>query len=74
MTPDDELTQEGFLQLHLMAVEDEEGGGEEDLRDTLSALGYNRQLVLDQVDVHAQYVAKNSLRTVVVETGGVPPV
>lgn len=49
MTPEDELPLEGFMQLHVMSAQDEEGGGEEELWNTLTALGYNSHLVLDQV-------------------------
>ncbi len=38
----------GFLDLHVMTAEDEEGG-EEEVWDVLSSLGYSRQLQLDQV-------------------------
>ena len=44
----DEITLEGFLGLHVMTAEDEEGG-EEELWEVLSTLGYSRQLQLDQV-------------------------
>ena len=44
----DEITLEGFLALHVMTAEDEEGG-EEELWEVLSTLGYSRQLQLDQV-------------------------
>ena len=49
MTPEDELTLEGFMQLHVLSARDEEGGGEGELRSTLTALGYNPRLVLDEV-------------------------
>lgn len=48
MTSDDELTLQGFLDLHVMTVCDEEGG-EGEVWEVLSSLGYNRQLQLDQV-------------------------
>lgn len=48
LTPDDEVTLKGFLDLHVMTAEDEEGG-EEEVSDVLSSLGYNKQLQLDQV-------------------------
>ena len=48
MTSDDELTLQGFLDLHVMTVRDEEGG-EMEVWEVLSSLGYNKQLQLDQV-------------------------
>ena len=51
MTPEDELTLEGFMQLHVLSARDEEGGGEGELRSTLAALGYNPRLVLDEVSL-----------------------
>ena len=48
MTSDDELTLQGFLDLHVMTVRDEEGG-EAEVWEVLSSLGYNKQLQLDLV-------------------------
>ncbi len=52
LTADDELTLKGFLDLHVMTAKDEEGG-EEEVSDVLSSLGYNKQLQLDQVPPHS---------------------
>ena len=48
MTDDNELTLKGFLDLHEMTANDQDGG-EGELWDILSTMGYNRQLQLDQV-------------------------
>ena len=48
LTSDDEITLKGFLDLHVMTAEDEEGGVSE-IWEVLDAMGYNKQLQLDQV-------------------------
>ena len=48
LTGDDEITLKGFLDLHVMTAEDEEGG-ETEIWDILNTMGYNKQLQLDQV-------------------------
>ena len=48
LTGDDEITLKGFLDLHVMTAEDEEGG-EGEIWDILNTMGYNKQLQLDQV-------------------------
>ena len=48
VTSDEEITLDGFLQLHEMTAADEEGG-EEELWQVLRALGYDKQLQLNQV-------------------------
>lgn len=48
MTDDDEITLKGFLDLHVMTAEDEEGG-EGEIWEILDAMGYSKQLRLDQV-------------------------
>ena len=48
LTGDDEITLKGFLDLHVMTAEDEEGG-EGEVWDILNTMGYNKQLQLDQV-------------------------
>ena len=48
MTEDNELTLKGFLDLHEMTANDKDGG-ECELWDILSTMGYNSQLQLDQV-------------------------
>ena len=48
MTGDDEITLKGFLALHVMTAEDEEGG-EGEVWEVLNTMGYNKQLQLDQV-------------------------
>ena len=45
---DDMITLKGFLELHEMALEDDEGG-EEEVRDTLQSMGYNAALTLTKV-------------------------
>lgn len=50
MTDDNELTLKGFLDLHEMTANDQDGG-EGELWDILSAMGYNKQLQLDQVTI-----------------------
>ena len=55
MTSDDELTLRGFLDLHMMAVRDEEGG-EGEVWEVFTALGYNRHLQLDQVKPLHKYI------------------
>ena len=42
------VTLEGFLKLHEMALEDEDGG-EEEIRETLTSMGYNEALLLVKV-------------------------
>ena len=42
------ITLAGFMKLHEMALEDTEGG-EEEIRDTLSSMGYNSALQLVKV-------------------------
>ena len=44
-----QITLAGFLKLHEMALEDTEGG-EEEIRDTLSSMGYNSALQLVKVN------------------------
>ena len=48
MTEEDELTLKGFLDIHVMTASDDEG--EEELWEVLTAMGYNKQLQLDQVE------------------------
>jgi len=48
MTNEDEITESGFLGLQEMAAGDEEGG-EAELWQCLTAMGYNNQLKLCQV-------------------------
>ena len=48
MTDEDEITESGFLGLQEMAAGDEEGG-EAELWQCLTAMGYNKQLKLIQV-------------------------
>ena len=48
LTGNDEITLKGFLDLHVMTAEDEEGG-EAEIWDILDTMGYNKQLQLDQV-------------------------
>ena len=48
LTGDNEITLKGFLDLHVMTAEDEEGG-EGEIWDILNTMGYNKQLQLDQV-------------------------
>ena len=43
------MTLEGFTKLHEMALEDEEGG-EEEIRETLTSMGYNEALLLVKVE------------------------
>ena len=45
---DEEITLKGFIGLHEMAAADEEGG-EEELRQVISGMGYDKQLRLSQV-------------------------
>lgn len=45
---DGEITKAGFLQLNELEAEDSEGDTE-DLWTTLVSMGYNKQLVMDQV-------------------------
>jgi hypothetical protein len=53
LTGDDEITLKGFLDLHVMTAEDEEGG-EGEVWDILNTMGYNKQLHLDQVSLHSR--------------------
>lgn len=48
MTEEEEITLKGFLTLHEMAAADEEGG-EEELRQVVSGMGYDKQLLLNKV-------------------------
>ena len=48
VTEEEEITLKGFLALHEMSAADEEGG-EEEVWQVLKALGYDRQLHLNQV-------------------------
>lgn len=54
LTGDDEITLKGFLDLHVMTAEDEEGG-EGEVWDILDTMGYNKQLLLDQVTQYNYY-------------------
>lgn len=45
---DGEITKAGFIQLNELEAEDSEGDTE-DLWTTLTSMGYNKQLVMDQV-------------------------
>ena len=45
---DEEVTLKGFLDLHAMTANDEEGG-EDELWDVLQSMGYNKQLKLVMV-------------------------
>ena len=48
MNEDEEVTLKGFLDLHAMTANDEEGG-EDELWDVLQSMGYNKQLKLVMV-------------------------
>lgn len=48
VTDEEEITLKGFLALHEMAAADEEGG-EEELRQVVGGMGYDKQLRLSQV-------------------------
>lgn len=48
VTDEEEITLKGFLALHEMAAADEEGG-EEELRQVVNGMGYDKQLHLNQV-------------------------
>lgn len=63
LTGEDELTLGGFLELHVMTGQDEEGG-EGELREVLQSLGYSDQLQLDLVlylcDIHTAVILTKS--------------
>ena len=50
MTPQEELTPDGFINLNLMEAKDPDGG-EEELWVTLTSLGYSKKLQLVKVSV-----------------------
>lgn len=69
---DGEITKAGFLQLNELEAEDSEGDSE-DLWTTLTSMGYNKQLVMDQafpfqIDVYTEDCDDAELNVVRVDT------